>query len=290
MLDLAVYAAVTGFLSWGLARAVTRRPYPRIARPNYRGVNLNPLLGIVVTLTAVWVLAWSLAARAVSDSWEPEFTVYLWLLAGVLLVGAAGFVDDLSEGGARGLRGHLESALRGRPTTGLLKVVAGLIAGVLVVLGMPGRPPWAMVAGVILVAACANVWNDLDVAPGRAGRWFLCFGVTLPFLGQTLEPQVVLAVLAIAEAATIGLDLRERGMLGDAGANVLGFAVGAAAYGLLPDAGVVAVALVAVGLNVVGETVTFSRVIAAVAPLRWFDRLGTSEEWRSFSANRASGS
>jgi len=32
--------------------------------------------------------------------------------------------------------------------------------------------------------------------------------------------------------------------------------------------------LIVIGLNVLAETVTFSRTIEAVPPLRWFDRLG----------------
>jgi UDP-GlcNAc:undecaprenyl-phosphate GlcNAc-1-phosphate transferase len=288
MLDLVVYVVVTAFLSWGLGRAVTQRPFPRIARPSYRGVNLNPLLGVVATTASVWVILWSLAARAIGGRWDSSFAIYAWLVAAVLLVALAGFVDDLSEGGARGLRGHLESALRGRPTTGLLKVIAALVAGVLVVLAMPSRPVWVAAAGVALMAGCANVWNDLDVAPGRAGKFFLCFGVVLPFLGSSTEPQVLLGMFAVAEASTLGFDLRERGMLGDSGANVLGLLVGAGLYGLLPDWAIAAAAAIVIGLNVVAETVTFTRVIDAGAPLRWFDRLGTSVEWRTFSANRRS--
>jgi hypothetical protein len=63
-------------------------------------------------------------------------------------------------------------------------------------------------------------------------------------------------------------------MLGDAGANLLGFTVGVALYGALTDAQVVAAAAVAVALNVVADTVTLSRVIDAMPPLRWFDRIG----------------
>jgi hypothetical protein len=49
---------------------------------------------------------------------------------------------------------------------------------------------------------------------------------------------------------------------------------GMAVYDALPDAWVAVAAGVAVVLNVVAETVSFSRVIERTPPLRWFDGLG----------------
>ena len=63
-------------------------------------------------------------------------------------------------------------------------------------------------------------------------------------------------------------------MLGDAGSNALGAALG---YGVVVGVGegwrwgVLAVLAL---LNIASERVSFSRVIDAVPPLRWADRLG----------------
>jgi hypothetical protein len=286
--DVVVYVVVTAFLSWGLGRAVTLAPINRIARPNYRGVNLNPMLGLTVAASALGVVVWSLIARALAGRWEERFGVYLWVLGACLIVLAAGFLDDLSEGGVRGLKGHLESALRGRPTTGSVKVLAGIVAGALAVTGLPARPSWVMIAGVVMMAGCTNIWNDLDVAPGRAGRAFLLFGLVVPFISATSAPQALMFVLVFAELPALRYDLLEKAMLGDAGANLLGLVVGMGLYAVLPDWAVAVAAVLAIGLNLVAETVTFSKVIASVFPLRWFDQLGTSPEWRTFSANGGS--
>jgi hypothetical protein len=56
--------------------------------------------------------------------------------------------------------------------------------------------------------------------------------------------------------------------------NLLGFAVGLAIADVLADPWVPVAAVVAVGLNVLADTVTFSRVIDATPPLRWADGLG----------------
>ena len=63
-------------------------------------------------------------------------------------------------------------------------------------------------------------------------------------------------------------------MLGDGGANLLGFTIGLGLYVVLADGAVVLAAAIAVVINAVAETVTLSRVIEAIPPLRWFDALG----------------
>jgi UDP-N-acetylmuramyl pentapeptide phosphotransferase/UDP-N-acetylglucosamine-1-phosphate transferase len=69
-------------------------------------------------------------------------------------------------------------------------------------------------------------------------------------------------------------------MLGDTGANVLGAAVGWGLVVAVGSAGEWAALVVVVLLNLVSERVSFTRVIDAVAPLRWFDRLGALPERR----------
>ena len=150
--DIVVYAGVSAFLSWGMARALTLTPMHRLARPNYRGVNLNPVLGLAVASSGLGVILWSLASRALAGRWEDRFGVYLWVLLACALVVLAGIADDLTDGGVRGLRGHLASAMKGRFTTGAMKVLASVSAGVLVVIGLPSRQWWVMAAGVVLMA------------------------------------------------------------------------------------------------------------------------------------------
>jgi UDP-GlcNAc:undecaprenyl-phosphate/decaprenyl-phosphate GlcNAc-1-phosphate transferase len=79
----------------------------------------------------------------------------------------------------------------------------------------------------------------------------------------------------LASVLVLPWDVRERAMLGDAGANLLGFTIGVALFGALTDAQVVVAAAIGVTLNVLADTVTLSRLIDGVPPLRWYDRLGT---------------
>ena len=83
------------------------------------------------------------------------------------------------------------------------------------------------------------------------------------------------AVVVGAGLALLLDDLHEHLMVGDAGANVLGGAIG---LGVVLTTGkptrLVALAVV-VALNLVSELVSFTRVIDAVPPLRALDRWGT---------------
>jgi UDP-N-acetylmuramyl pentapeptide phosphotransferase/UDP-N-acetylglucosamine-1-phosphate transferase len=81
------------------------------------------------------------------------------------------------------------------------------------------------------------------------------------------------ARLAVA-AGLLAADLRERLMLGDAGANALGAALGLGVVLTASPAARTAVLIAVVALNLASEVVSFSRIIDGVAPLRALDRLG----------------
>ena len=238
----------------------------RLATPNHRGVLVPRVLGIA--------LAGAAAAGTVWDAALDDVDAAGWgALAGCLLVVAAGLVDDVAPVGPRGLRNHLRSLAAGRMTTGILKLVVTLGAAVVVVGLQPPRAGFARLSGVVLIAAAANVWNGLDVRPGRALKAFLPPALVFVLLGD-VELAPAIAGLLVASVIVLPVDLRELAMLGDGGANLLGFAAGLGTYVLLGDAWVPVGAAIAVGLNVLADTVSFSRVIERVAPLRFLDALG----------------
>jgi UDP-GlcNAc:undecaprenyl-phosphate/decaprenyl-phosphate GlcNAc-1-phosphate transferase len=247
----------------------------RLAVANHRGVSVPRILGLPLLLTA---LAGTVAA---SIAWNAGRSAWV-VLGASALVFAAGLVDDLVERGPRGVRQHLRALGRLEISSGIVKVLVIFAGAVLVVATLPSRPLWAEVAAVVGIAACANLWNGLDVAPGRALKWFLLLGSPLAIAGFATAsgwiaaPAVPSALLA--GAFVLGPDLRERAMLGDAGANLLGFELGIGLCVLLSDAWIVVVAVAAVALNALAETLTLTRAIEAVPALRWFDRIGRVAE------------
>jgi len=157
-------------------------------------------------------------------------------------------------------------------STGILKVVVIVGAAIFVVAVQDMRSAAVRLAGVVLVAGSANAWNGLDVRPGRA----LKFGLLAMggLVGVPLQLLPTLPGVALGSVVALAPDLRERAMLGDSGSNMLGFTIGLGLFLVLPGWGVVVASAVVVALNLLADTVTLSRAIGAVPPLRWFDRLG----------------
>jgi len=229
---------------------------------NHRGVELPVLLGLVVVL-------FTLVPSVLAGSREQTKGVAF----GLVTVALGGLLDDWWGSRVRGIRGHLSSLARGRLTTGILKVLAGFAAAGMAIAeigGSAGR----MIVGVFVIAGATNLWNVLDVAPGRALKLFVpAQALLLWSLWDT--PYAVLAGAALVAALVVlPFDVRERAMLGDAGSNPLGFLVGVGLYARLsaPALGIALVAILA--LQFLAETITLSKVIAAVPPLRFYDRLG----------------
>jgi len=261
-----VAAFGAGFVIAALAWHLVRRVGPRWRKENRRGRLLPATLGwalgmgLLALVAVVWDQADDIGVRG-SQTGE---------LIGAAIVFAAGVVDDGFGGSVRGLRGHLRALLSGHLTTGGVKLAAAVLAATITVAWTPRNHFWANLLALIAIAGCTNIWNGLDVGPGRALKGFLVVALVL----LAVDLKAFLLVCTGAATATLIPDLRERGMLGDSGANLLGFLVGAEIVRRLPEVWLIPAVLIVIGLNVLAETVTFSRTIEAVPPLRWFDRLG----------------
>ena len=249
---------------------------PALQRENYRGKTI-PVVGGVLLVSAVLIVeAGRATLGAVGLGDEPGLNLARPL---VLLVcfgfGMLGLVDDvLGTGEDRGFKGHIRALSQGRVTTGLLKLVGG--AGIaIVVAAEPGFITGKrVIADALLIALAANLGNLFDRAPGRTIKVALVAYVPVALVLGTGAVGIAIAPVMGAALGVLPEDLRERLMLGDTGANVLGAVLGVAVVlgtSRTTRNGVIAALIV---LNVAAEFVSFSRVIDAVPPLRWFDRLG----------------
>ncbi len=255
-------AAVLSYLASGFLPPPLRGP----VRPNHRGRMIPVVLGTAVTASLCVVMLAGFVGDEVGG--RTDFA-WLWAIVAVLIVYAAGRYDDLQTERHRGVVAQLALLARGRVTSGVLKMAAALAAGLVWVLAT--RSPFARAAvGVPLIAGSSNVWNLLDVAPGRSGKSFLAAAVPMVALRRS-------TLMAAGIGAVTGIlwsDLEERAMLGDAGANVLGLVAGIGLFDRLGLVGLWVSLGTIVAVHVLSETVTLSRIIRTVPPLRWFDDLG----------------
>ncbi len=268
-------AEVAGWFAGGsilaaLGWLLVRNAGSRWRKTNRRGRAIPATLGWAFAVGAAGialVVADQIRAVGVRDSQAGE-------LLGAAIVFVAGVIDDGFGGTVRGLRGHLRALLSGHLTTGGVKLGAAVLAAAITVAWTPRDHLWADLLALVAIAGCTNVWNGLDVAPGRALKGFVVVAIVL----LVVDLKAFLLVCTGAAVTTLVPDLRERGMLGDSGANLLGFLAGAEIVRRLPEVWLIPAAVIVIGLNVLAETVTFTRTIAAIAPLRWFDRLGRIPE------------
>lgn len=248
-----------------------------LVRENWRGRLLAFPLGALLLAASLVALA-PLAVlddRAELDLLEPELRRWITFVLGVALLG---LLDDMlgrgSEGEApRGWRGHGRAVLGGRLSTGAIKAVGAFGLAAYAVSGR-GRESLDYLADLALLLLTTNLFNLLDLRPGRVEKAFalllagLCLGAWTAFplelLGVFIGPVVVGAILT----------LRERAMLGDTGANLIGALAGVSLLVVLgDDARLIALAVIA-ALTVYGEFRSISAAVERLPLLRALDRAG----------------
>lgn len=249
-------------------------------RPNYRGAMLPVGIGAVPAVAALtaFTLAAGVGAVPPAAALAASFPALAMALAGA--------IDDAwGDRSVRGLRGHVRAALAGRWTTGALKALTGMAAGLVGgVLVSPHSVTGALLAAG-LIAGSANGVNLLDLRPGRAWKLLVAAWLSLAAvrlltgawagIGADPDPAFVLGAASLGALAVYGpWDLRGQVMMGDAGANSLGALLGVGmALGLPP--GSQAAALVGwAALHVVAEKSSLSAVIERVPLLRRVDAWG----------------
>lgn len=269
---LALFGVVVGWaaLTFAYAARMVRRERTPSA-PNYRGVQVPLSLGFGLALLMFWALLFHahwIVDTALTTTLDDRFTIG----SSMVLVFLAGKYDDSRAGIGSGIRFHLKELAHRRVTSGVVKLVAIIAAAASVSISL-GDGPVRILLGIPVIAGAANLWNLLDVRPGRALKGFLVMALALVGWYARYDDYLLAAAIGSA-AALLTFDLRERAMLGDAGSNLLGFIIGLALFRLLPTWGLAIALVLILILHALGETVTLSRIIEATPPLRWFDRLG----------------
>ncbi|PWV46050.1 hypothetical protein [Nocardiopsis sp. L17-MgMaSL7] len=269
-----VSQAARGLTGAVLGALAARSAYRMLDRdgdrsPSWQRVNFR---GRTVTLKEGPALASGICAACVL---APGLTPRVRAATSLAAAASAAFgaYDDLAGNTrAKGLRGHLGALAHGEVTTGTVKM-AGIGATGLAAASLLRRGPLDTLVDGALIAASANLVNLLDLRPGRAVKFALL--ASAPALASPAAP-LVGPVLG-ASAALLPDDLAERSMLGDAGANALGAALGVAAAARAPRPVRLALLGGVVGLTLASERVSFSQVIERVPLLNRLDRWGRAD-------------
>jgi UDP-GlcNAc:undecaprenyl-phosphate/decaprenyl-phosphate GlcNAc-1-phosphate transferase len=277
-LPFLVALATAAVLAPGLLSALSTSGHRKL---NYRSRALPFPFGVLTLAAALIALIPLMLLEKLGsvELFHPEaFPIAVYAL-GVI---ALGLIDDtLGEDRAgeparpvhRGWRGHGAAVLRGELSTGAVKAAGslGLALFTMSYLGLSnGR--WLLAVGVLVLAT--NVFNLLDLRPGRATKVFVLLGAGLAIGSADLRPLWSLGLFAAPALVAGFYDLRERAMLGDTGANLLGALAGLWLVLVLSETGQLIALAVLAAVTLYGELRSISELIERVPGLRELDSWG----------------
>jgi hypothetical protein len=269
-LPLIVSALVAAVVAPALLRALGES---RLALANYRGVTLPFPAGTVIVAAAALAagpLALIQELGIADDVLRPELrtvAIYAFGVAGL------GLVDDALGGAPRGWRGHGAAALRGSISTGALKAAGALGLALYALSGLGYSDGEYLLATGVLVLF-TNLFNLLDLRPGRSVKAFALIGAGLTLGAWDVEPLWALGLFAGA-VLVVGLyDLRERAMLGDTGSNLIGALAGLWVVLALGTTGQAIALAVALAITIYGEFRSISAFVERAPLLRQLDSFG----------------
>jgi len=222
-------------------------------RVNHRGTPVVFPLGALLMVAAVAALA------AQPNRW----------LAFLVGVGALGLLDDLAAGSPRGLRGHARAAVRGELSTGAIKAI-GTIALAAYALAARGASASEYIAGIGVLALAAHLGNLFDTRPGRSEKALALSIAAICLTSWSLAPLKPIAALIGPVAVCAWFTLRERAMLGDSGASLVGGMIGILLVTTLPLAALWISLALLIAISLYGE---FRSISAAIERVPLFDRL-----------------
>ncbi len=247
-------------------------------KPNYRSRLLPCPFGVLALAASLLALIPLMMVQKLGSTrlFHAEALPIAVYALGVI---GLGLIDDtLGSSGPdrplqRGWRGHGAAALRGELSTGALKAAGSLGLALFTMSYLElsnGR--WLLAAAVLVLAT--NVFNLLDLRPGRSTKAFVLLAAGLGIGSGEVRPLWSLG-LFVGPALVAGFyDLRERAMLGDTGANLLGALAGLWLVLTLSGTGQLVALVLLAAITVYGELRSISSLVERVPGLRQLDSWG----------------
>ncbi|WP_353892358.1 hypothetical protein PRVXH_001703 [Proteinivorax hydrogeniformans] len=224
---------------------------------NYRGQHLAVALGMLILLS---MLVGELIEVALFASNGLDL---LFVYTAVFLFG---YIDDISNDKTnKGFKGHTKAFLKGNLTSGFLKA-----CGIpLILLIYITRFSLLAIIEVIFLSMLVNLFNFLDLRPGRCQKVFIFSFLPLTLLTSNPQDYFILGVIMV----TLYLDLTELSVLGDGGSNLLGALVALKVLNL-PIGIKLFIYFIVLVMTIIGEKYSYNRLISKSKLLSFIDQIG----------------
>ena len=234
---------------------------------NYKGEKIPNAMGIVFVFSNVMTIG----TIQLIDGFKSDF--HIIYLLGLVFVGLIGLLDDLiGDKTIKGLRGHIKSFFQGKLTTGGIKAFFGLFIA-LVVSSYISNNFLDFILNGLIIGLFTNLINLFDLRPGRAIKVFIIISAILLILKFNYNNYIILSIYGIL-IPYASLDLKSKVMMGDTGANILGYTLGVYYTSNFELLSRIIILILLVLFHIFAEKVSFSKVIDNNKILKYIDGIG----------------
>ena len=242
-------------------------------RQNYQGIDIPVGTGISFSVSVmIAFLVYGLLSR-----YDVSFHIYL---LGLVAISFLGFIDDiLGQRDTMGFKGHFGALFKGRLTTGGLKALGGGLIAFFLAFFLSGHETWwyewaNIILNTLIMALFTNTLNLFDLRPGRAVKAYFVFLAAIIALAAGNINWLLLTPLLGAVIYYAAGDLKAKTMMGDAGSNVLGLALGYLSVVSLSLPVRVGMLVFLIGIHIYTEKYSLTKTIEKVPFLKAIDELG----------------
>ncbi|KNB71172.1 hypothetical protein ADS79_20370 [Brevibacillus reuszeri] len=263
-----------------------RLHYMGMQRVNYRGNEVLTAGGVLIVASTTLTVGVVVLYLATSGTSTVSLNHGLLLVTGMITLAVWGWLDDCSKDESKkGFRGHFGALWReGKVTSGLWKAWGGGSTALLISLAI-GQSFWTWLLAASLLTLAPNVLNLFDMRPARALKvfWLLLLiagvaGYYSPSPASSIVDWVWLLPVITSSILLFRHDAGGKLMLGDTGANSLGFATGYAFVIHSSSYVQVTMLFIFITLHVMAEFISFSQFIDRLPWLKRMDSWGRSAE------------
>lgn len=269
LIGKAIMPSIESFLR---AHGFVGNNYTQQVIPTAFGLFLYCMLVVQSLLLLLWSDTSSSYFTIVNPGWGPTLMQYL-VWSGMVFW--AGWVDDTKGNRTiKGFKGHIGSLLQeGMVSTGLVKAGMVALVALWVIIELGGGWYDSLLRFIVIVLS-TNAVNLLDLRPGRAIKGFYLGSIVLFIWSGSLVFLPYWLPLAVAALLVLPRDLGGTVMLGDTGANLLGFGLGFSLSVAAPNTVLTIVSLLLILLHWTAERSSLTTVIERNPVLNSIDQWG----------------
>lgn len=235
---------------------------------NFERVMIPTSMGMVFAFVQVITLSIVDILFGLNDNFN------LVYLLGFIFIGMIGLLDDLiGEKTIKGLKGHIKALFNGTLTTGAIKAILGFFISFIVSFYLSNDIK-NLIVNSLLISLFTNFINLFDLRPGRAIKVFIIFSFIFIWSSKIKDKNYIIYSFFGIIIPYIKFDLKAMVMMGDVGANILGFTLGVFTAVNFSIIFKIILLIILLTFHFIAEKISFSKIIDNNKVLRYIDNLG----------------